>query len=305
LLLSSDRAGRSAPPSPPGFDLSRTTIPRDEIHRGGPPKDGIPALTDPELIPSDSARYLRPEDRVAGVVIEGEARAYPLRILTWHEVVNDRVWSTPIAVTYCPLCDSVAAFDRRTASGVKEFGVSGLLYNSNVLMYDRGSRPEGLWSQLLAKAVSGPNADRGLKPLPVELTTWADWRSRHPESKVLSNRTGHARDYGRNPYARYFNRPGLIFPVHPMSDRLPEKAQVLGVWAEGGTARAYPLSAFASSQEPREIRDSIGGRKLTLQFDSRSNTLRIVEADPGLHWMYSFWFAWYAFHPNTEVFSGR
>jgi hypothetical protein len=289
--------------SPPSFDLRRTTIPRAEIFPGGPPKDGIPALTNPAFLAADAAKYLRPGDRVAGVVVEGEARAYPLRILTWHEVVNDSFGGVLVAVTYCPLCDSVAVFDRRTLDGMKEFGVSGLLYNSNVLVYDRRGKPEALWSQLKARAVSGPRADQTLKPLPVELTTWADWRERHPGSKVLSTRTGFSRDYRKDPYAGYFGSPGLMFPVRPLSDRFPEKTKVLGVWTEDGTAKAYPLSTFAPLTESRDLQDEVGGGKLTLRFDAGSNSLRVVDADQGLHWIYALWFAWYAFHPDTMVYS--
>ncbi|GAF92675.1 unnamed protein product, partial [marine sediment metagenome] len=120
-----------------GFDLSNSVLPRKLIRRGGPSRDGIPALVDPPVVNASQVGYLRPFDRVAGVVVEGVARAYPLRILNYHEVVNDRVGRTSLAVTYCPLCDSVVVFDRRTDRGELQFGVSGLLYNSNVLLYDR------------------------------------------------------------------------------------------------------------------------------------------------------------------------
>lgn len=126
---------------PAAFDLEKANVPVDEIHSGGPPKDGIPALTNPEFIAGNQASYLGPSDRVIGVVAGSEARAYPLRILNYHEIVNDRIGQLSIAVTYCPLCDSAAVFDRRTPLGEREFGVSGLLYNSNVLLYDRGTFP--------------------------------------------------------------------------------------------------------------------------------------------------------------------
>ena len=128
------------------FDLGRTSIPRDEIHAGGPQKDGIPSLTNPKLIPAKSAGFLRPADRVIGVFVEGESRAYPLPILDYHEAVNDEIGKTAFAVTYCPLCDSSAVFDRRRGDSTVEFGISGLLYNSNVLLYDRGVvGKESLW----------------------------------------------------------------------------------------------------------------------------------------------------------------
>jgi len=245
----------------PAFDLKGVTVPVGEIHSGGPPKDGIPALTNPKLIAGTDAAYLRPEDRVIGVVVESEARAYPLRILNYHEIVNDRVGKLPIAVTYCPLCDSAAVFDRRTPLGEREFGVSGLLYNSNVLMYDRGGQPESLWSQVKTVGISGPAADKSLAVLPVELTTWKDWLARYPRTKVLSDETGHRRDYRRSPYAGYFTRPELMFPAKPTSDRLPTKSPVLGVWTDGA-ARGYPASAFG--REAREIKDMLGGKSVLL-----------------------------------------
>ena len=235
------------PGAGPSFDLSNATIPTDQIRAGGPPKDGIPALTDPTMVPADRAGYLRPDDRVIGYAADGEARAYPLRVLNYHEIVNDRVAGTPIAVTYCPLCDSAAIFDRRTPVGLREFGVSGLLYNSNVLMYDRGGQPESLWSQVLGAGVSGPAAGKRLTALPVELTTWRDWSERYPQTSVLSAETGHPRDYRSNPYDGYLTSPGVMFPVTSTSDRLPAKQLVLGVWV-GDTSKAYPLSAFG--EEP-------------------------------------------------------
>ena len=290
------------PPSPPRFELSQAIIPKDEIRNGGPGKDGIPALINPRTIAAEAAMTLKPQDRVVGVLVNGESRAYPVSILTWHEVINDTVGGQPVAVTYCPLCDSAAVFNRNTSAGVKEFGVSGLLYNSNVLMFDRGGQPEGLWSQLGAKAVSGPAAPLSLETLPVELTTWEDWRARHPQTVVLSARTGFPRNYRHNPYAGYFDRPGLMFPVRPLSDRLPAKAKVLGVWTREGRATAYPLSAFSHENRAREFKDRVGDRSVTLHYDPKAKGLRIVAADAGVSWMYSLWFAWYAFHPKTIVF---
>ena len=288
------RSGRTS-----AFDLSKVTVPANEIHGGGPPKDGIPALTNPKLIPARDARYLRPQDRVIGFVTGDDPRAYPLKILNYHEIVNDRVADLPVAVTYCPLCDSAAVFDRRTPLGEREFGVSGLLYNSNVLMYDRGGRPESLWSQVQTEGISGPAAEKPLTALPVELTTWQDWQARYPATKVLSPQTEHQRDYDRNPYAGYFDQPQLMFPARPTSDRLPTKARVLAVWTENA-ARAYPESAF--SRQRNRAEEEIGGKKVVVEFNPDARSLRVVNADEGVQWMYSLWFAWYAFRPETSVF---
>jgi hypothetical protein len=282
-----------------GFDFSSLRVPIEEIHPGGPPKDGIPALTDPKLTPAAEASYLRPQDRVVGYAAGREARAYPLKILNYHEIVNDRVAGAAIAVTYCPLCDSVAIFDRRTPLGERSFGVSGLLYNSNVLMYDRGGAPESLWSQIKAEGISGPAAEKPLRTLPVELTTWQDWRTRHPGTLVLSAQTGHRRNYERNPYQGYFSQPALMFPAQPTSDRLPAKARVLGVWTSGA-ARAYPESAF--NRQKSRVEDEVGGKKVVIAFNPDAESLRVLSAEEGVQWMYALWFAWYAFHPETTVF---
>jgi hypothetical protein len=282
-----------------GFDLRNATIPTRRIVGGGPPKDGIPALSNPKLIAAHEARYLQPEDRVVGVAIGTAARAYPLRILDYHEVVNDRIGEVPFAVTYCPLCDSTVVFDRRTKIGEREFGVSGLLFNSNVLIYDRGGKPESLWSQLMAEGVSGPAARLPLKTLPVELTTWQDWVSRHPQTTVLSPDTGHARDYGRRLYTAYFASPELMFAVRPLDRSLPAKTPVLGVWT-GDTARAYPTSQF--SGRSRKLTEELDGKTFELEYDGTTRNLRITSADEGVQWMYSFWFAWAAFRPETELY---
>jgi len=287
-------------PRQPGFQLHPLNIPLDEILPGGPRKDGIPALTDPRLLPADAAPHVEDTDRVAGVLRDGEARAYPLKILNYHEIVNEKIGDQPLAVTYCPLCDSVAVFDRQTELGLREFGVSGLLYNSNVLMYDRGGDPESLWSQAMKSGVSGPGSDSELKPLPVELTTWKSWRARYPKTKVLSDQTGYRRDYRRNPYKDYMNDNRLRFPVDRLSDRLPAKSRVLGVWA-GAHSKAFPVDAFA--QLPTQTRHQVGGRSFTLVYDRQAHSLRVTDADPGVGWMYAFWFAWYAFNVDTEVFS--
>ena len=284
------------------FDLSESVIPVEEIRNGGPPKDGIPALTDPTFIEGRDANYLQPADRVIGFAAVGEVRAYPLKVLNYHEIVNDSVAGQPIAVTYCPLCDSVAIFDRQTPIGVRDFGVSGLLYNSNVLMYDRSEGEESLWSQLRSQAVAGPAAKSRLRTLPVVLTTWQEWLGSHPETLVLAPDTGYLRSYDRNPYEGYFDRAGLMFPAQPSSDRLGAKERVLGVWT-GQSARAYHSSAF--SRDRSRIADEIDGKTIVVEHHFESDSLLVVEAPPSVEWMYSLWFAWYAMHPHTDVYEGN
>ena len=239
-----------------------------------------------------------------GLTLNGESRAWPVSILTQHEIVNDTLDGVPIAVTYCPLCDSAVVFDRRKADGrsVYEFGVSGLLYNSNVLLYDRGSRQQSLWSQLGSYAVSGPASGTRLRSLPAELTTAQDWLARFPKSTVMSDKTGYRRDYRRNPYASYFRSDRLMFPVQPTSRSLPNKERVLGLVAGEHTA-AIPWSSIA--RLPEEIEVAIGNKKARLAVDRRNNSIRVLSADEGIESTYSLWFAWHAFHPATTLLKPR
>lgn len=287
------------------LDLSNLQIPRNDIHSGGPGKDGIPSLTNPKFVPGARAGFMKPEDRVIGVAMDDNAKAYPLKILDFHEAVNDRIGDVSFAVTYCPLCDSAAVFDRRLADRTLELGISGLLYNSNVLFYDRKHpRGEVLISQLARQEVSGATAGKKLELLPLELTTWRDWTHRYPQTLVLSPQTGHQRDYSGRVYQQYFRSPRLMFPVSHQDARLPAKTRVLGVVA-GGKSKAYPLSAFEGAEAPVEIRDVLSGKNFTLRFDPEHGSLRVVEADEGVEWLYSFWFAWAAFHPETDIYQPR
>ncbi|TWT78914.1 hypothetical protein CA13_03110 [Planctomycetes bacterium CA13] len=284
-------------PSP--FDLSQASVPENEIRSGGPAKDGIPALSNPKFVGATDADFMEDDDRVIGLVSNNEARAYPLAILNYHEIVNDRIGELPIAVTYCPLCDSAAVFDRRTPLGEREFGVSGLLYNSNVLIYDREGKTQSLWSQLKAEGISGPAVGQALTSLPFELTTWKNWVTRYPDTQVLDDETGHPRNYRRNPYSNYFSSPKLMFPVALKSDAMPIKTPVLGVWTDRA-ARVYKTEMFSADR--RRISDQLDGKKFTIEYNPNSRNLRVLDQDPGIRWMYSLWFAWYAFHPDTEVF---
>src|SRR5215471_9732793 len=169
---------------PYAFDLSRHIVPPEEIIGGGPPKDGIPAILNPKFVRPQEAHFLADDDQVIGVARGGEAKAYPLRIMNWHEVVDDSVGGEPLAVTYCPLTASAVVFDRQIHGREVVFGVSGLLYQSNLLMYDRAT--ESLWSQLGGQSVAGSMASTGLASVPSELTTWRHWRALHPDTLVLS-----------------------------------------------------------------------------------------------------------------------
>ncbi|MEO2006397.1 MAG: DUF3179 domain-containing protein, partial [Candidatus Poribacteria bacterium] len=234
------------------------TIPLEAIEHGGPAKDGIPALTRPTVIPVGAADYLNDDDIVLGLEVNGEARAYPIRIMNWHEIVNDTLGGVPIALTYCPLCGTGIAFDPTVDGVALEFGVSGLLHNSDLLMYERDTDTPSLWQQALGKAVVGPKTGTRLAMLPLAHSRWDAWKAAHPDSTTLSTNTGFGRNYGRDPYAGYAKDEGLFFPVEGEKRDLPRKTWVYGL-VHNGIARAYPLEEIG---EDRAVNDIIGGEAL-------------------------------------------
>ena len=174
-------------------------IPLDQIVRGGPPPDGIPSIDNPKFVSvADASKFLRDSDLVLGVSLNGETRAYPLLILVWHEIVNDKVGGVPVAITYCPLCFTGQVFNRTiNGKAVVEFGTSGKLYNNNLVMYDRLSG--SLWSQALGEGIVGTHAGENLTRIPFDLAYWKDWKQLYPNSMVLSTDTGFTRPYGVDP----------------------------------------------------------------------------------------------------------
>jgi len=287
----------------PEFNVDGLILSRDEIINAHIPKDGIPALTAPEFIQVEEATFMKPDDRVAGVCFEGEARAYPLKILDWHEVVNDQIGETSFIVTYCPLSDSLAVYNGQGPGGKIEFGISGYLFNSNQLLYDRtgSGETDGLWSQMMSQAICGPRVQESLMSLPVELTAWQDWLQRYPDTKVLSKETGFPFEYQSGTYAEYLGNDRLLFEVSRQDLRLPKKAPLLGVWA-GDRKRAYPVTAYRHLTEVTEWEEELDGIKFTLAYHPEAKSLRVVKTEAGLNWMYALWFAWYAFYPDTEIF---
>lgn len=286
-----------------GFDLSNSEVPLNEIHRGGPPRDGIPALTDPEFIAADAAHGLRDEDRVLGVARNGVAKAYPLGIMNYHEVVNDFFGAEPIAVTYCPLCFTGIAFQAAQPDGSRRtFGVSGLLYNSDVLLYDR--QTDSLWSQIGAHAISGPQRGDTLTMVPLANTTWGAWRDEHPDTLVLSRNTAYSRNYDSDPYAAYAEDDALMFPVRFRMQAMHPKTPVLGVRI-GDHARAYPFAEFPETGRHR-VTDILGGETIAIDIDADAQTGRAFDSrGEELPTLIAFWFAWFAFHPETERYTGQ
>ena len=185
----------------PQTDFSQTSVGFDEILSGGPPKDGIPSIDNPQFVPIGESNDLAPTEPVVGLSIDGDARAYPLRILTWHEIVNDTVGGLPVAVTYCPLCNSAIVFERTVEGEVTEFGTTGKLRNSDLVMYDR--QTESWWQQFLGEAIVGERTGIRLDMVPARLESWANFTARFPEGQVLVPNNPGLRPYGANPYVGY------------------------------------------------------------------------------------------------------
>ncbi|MBM3644296.1 MAG: DUF3179 domain-containing protein [Alphaproteobacteria bacterium] len=248
----------------------------EEIVWGGVSKDGIPALVSPKFVPPEEAPWLWDGEQVFGVEIEGDARAYPHRVMDWHEMANDTVGGVPVALAYCTLCGSGVLFESEVAGRAApfEFGSSGLLYRSNKLMYDRETL--SLWNHYTGQPVVGPLARETieLKTRPLAVLRWADWKRRYPKTRVLSLDTGHRRDYtpGR-PYGDYFASSGLMFPARTDDATLRPKDIVLAV-RDGGRHRAWPMRLFRGG---RVLNDAIGTRPVVVVGDGWSDTLRVWE----------------------------
>jgi hypothetical protein len=318
-------------------------IPLTEIRSGGPPKDGIPSIDTPQFTGSDTWNELgfNGDNLVIGIEVNGVRRAYPFQILAWHEIVNDVIDGKPVLITYCPLCGTGIAFEREIDGEPVQFGVSGQLYNSDLLMYDRKS--DSLWSQITGTAVVGPLTGSVLPLYPSEIMTWDDWRRTYPDSEVLTTDTGSIRNYNVDPYSGYYSDGSLWFPVAGMDARLPVKERVTGVEVNGPVYGAYPDSAII---EHGPVNDVVGDTPLLVVADPETgNTIRVfdrrvgngnqtlafqvsddgqalVDDATGSQWSFAgeavagelvgtrlaeivpvkgFWFAWYAFHQDTEL----
>ena len=247
----------------------------EEVTWGGVRKDGIPSLDDPELIRAEDATYLAEDDLVFGVSINGDTRAYPLRIMGWHEMFNEVIGGVPVALAYCTLCGAGILFETKLGTAKPLiFGSSGFLYRSNKLMFDR--RTHSLWNQFTGKPVSGKLADSSieLKQRPVVITEWKNWRRDNPETRVLSLNTGHRRDYGSGVvYRDYFASDDLMFPALLKGRELTQKDYVFGVRLSGG-AKAWPLETFRNRSV---LNDTAGFHNLVLLGDARTRTVRAYD----------------------------
>lgn len=320
------------------FATPRSTIRLDEVDWGGVRVNGIPPLDHPRAIPAAAASYLRDSHIVFGLVVNGEARAYPKRILAWHEMALDRVGRTELTIVYCTLCGTVIPYKSVVGGAHRTFGTSGLLYRSNKLMFDRESM--SLWSTLEGRPVVGALAGAPLllEALPIVTTTWGEWKSRHPATTVLSLDTGHDRDYSEGAaYREYFDNDRLMFRVPKVDTRLKNKDEVLGVLvpAVGGGRQAVAFSAGFLART-RVHHQAVEGRDLVVLTSLRGAN-RVYDTGPvriaawmddttvrdrdGKRWRVTedalvpeeagagalprvpafraFWFGWYAQFPDT------
>jgi hypothetical protein len=254
-------------------DFSKRSVALDEIQSGGPPKDGIPALDRPRFVGTEAAAdWLDPREPVIAVVHADQARAYPLQILMWHEIVNDTLGDLPIAVTFCPLCNASLVFDRRLDGRLLDFGTTGMLRKSDLVMYDR--QTESWWQQFTGTAIIGELVGSVLAQIPAQIVAFETFRDAHPDGSVLSRDTGHSRAYGRNPYRGYDaidNHPFLL--DDPVDPRLPAMERVLSVSLDG-IDRLYPFALF---RERPLIHDSVAGTPVVVM--SRHGTLSALDRE--------------------------
>jgi len=281
-------------------DFTGAKINEEDLLQGCARKDCIPSIDTPVFESAVSGdNWLQPEDRVFAIKFAGEFRAYPQRILNWHEIVNDEIDFTPIAITFCPLCGSAVAFERTVDGIITELGVSGKLHESDLVMYDRY---EGnLWQQITGEAIVGPAArrDESLKQIPIITTTWEEWKTAHPDTQVLSLSTGFTRNYDQYPYGTYEQNEELLFGVKQLDKSLPIKTVVYGVEI-GEKAKAYPETAF---EKRATITDTVGGTTITLT-KNEGGEIEVQDSESGesIIPIRLFWFAWAAFHPDTELY---
>jgi len=299
------------------------------ILSGGPPKDGIPSIDNPKFTSAEEGNWLNDEDLVLGLNFEGVIRAYPLRILNWHEIVNDKVNGQKVLITYCPLCRTGIAFRPIVDNVEVEFGTSGKLYNSELILYDR--KTDSYWAQTLGLAVVGEATGQLLDKIPMDTVMWKDWKKTHPDTQVLSRQTGFIRDYDRSPYGGYDTSTRVIFPLGNEDDRLHPKEIVYGVEFDG-TAKAYSDKAV---DEEKLINDEVGGVPIVVVWYDNLNTVKIFERtlngetltfelddgkivdNNGTEWNVPdmnekleivdtfghFWFSWAAFYPQTDLYN--
>lgn len=291
--------------TPDGHEIRQTAagekfiINPNRLASGGPPKDGIPSIDDPKYVSVEEADvWVQDNELVLALIYKDVKRVYPLQIMVWHEIVNDNIAGDPVLVTYCPLCGSGIAFERTIDGEEVEFGVSGKLFNSNLVMYDR--KTETYWTQINGLAIVGELTGTSLIPISMDTVVWRDWKAAHPDSEVLSQDTGFDRLYGRDPYGNYYENSFLFFPVENEDESgVHPKTVIFGIEVDGAF-KAYRESDLI---ELGVIEDTVNGIPIRVERD-RAGIVKITNVDTGEELVKErdFWFAWYAFHPETGLY---
>jgi hypothetical protein len=270
-------------------DFSKSSVDINEILDGGPGKDGIPALVDPIFTSHEDART-SDDTQVIYLERNGVERLYPYNILVWHEIVNDIVGGMPLIITFCPLCGSAIVYEATVDDQVLEFGVSGYLYESNMIMYSRED-PETLWSQSLGRAIVGDRLGQELEHYPFELLDYGDAKSRYPTAFVLSSDTGHSRNYDDNPYSGYEDTEELTFPVSNTDARFPAKELFYIIPLEG--------MSVAVRQNKDDGIYRIPDTNIDVTF--KSGNIRAAWGEAELPGYYEMWFSWATHHQNNGI----
>jgi hypothetical protein len=278
-----------------GFALVDLRVPRAKIIAGGPEREAIQSIDAPRFVGPKQARWVRSDTPVIGVTLGEEARCYPVHLMEYHQVANDVLGGRPIAVTYDPLTDAAIAYHRDVAGRRRVFGVSGLLYASGFLLFDRES--DTLWSQFLGQALAGPDAGRKLGRIRVRVESMATWLERHPATTVLAPPEQKRLDYRHSPYSGYWTSKEMIFPVEAEDARFHPKELVLGLRA-GSLSRAY-LGSIVTRAGTRIV-DDFAGQRIRLAYDGESGTYSF-DVPGGVEVTTAYWFAWKSFHPDTEI----
>jgi len=276
---------------------SKNLIPESKLLGGGPPKDGIPSIDTPQFMTVKEAdKWIQDDELVMVIVHKGVKRVYPHSIMVWHEIVNDNIAGDPIAITYCPLCGSTIAFKRELGGEEVEFGTSGKLFNSNLVMYDR--KTESLWTQVKGQAVIGKLAGETLTPISLDFVKWGTWKKHHPDSEVLKQDTINPRPYERDPYGDYYWLNRIMFPVEHEDKRVHGKTVVHGIEVNG-EQKAYQEVDLKNGP----IEDIVGGVQVKVE-QLEDGRVVVTNLDTGKEIVKErdFWFCWFAFHPSSELY---
>ncbi|MDA2936156.1 DUF3179 domain-containing protein [Patescibacteria group bacterium AH-259-L05] len=284
-------------------DGVKHSIPLEEIISGGPPKDGIPSIDNPKFISIKEANKFLNDDEPGVVFSRGNThRFYPYQILVWHEMVNDTVEGERILVTYCPLCLTGYIFDPLVKGERVEFGTSGKLWKSNLVMYDR--KTDSLWPQILGEAVVGEMTGTKLSVLPSDQARYGKWKKLHPDGHVLSRDTGASKFYGSSPYGDYFSVTNLSLSLaRPTDTRLPNDAFVFGIVTDG-KSKAYHVEAIKAKGV---VEDIFENTTILLRYDKELDVVRMFRRSPAgdeerINPFSAFWFSWAVAHPDTELY---